>query len=65
MTWEEVKNSVSQWLWDNDEHTYFWILNTDESTKTVHARGFSGLETDLFYSSSRFFRNALSNEVLI
>ena len=30
MNFEEVKNSVNEWLWDNDERTYFRILSADE-----------------------------------
>ena len=59
MTFEEVQDSVSQWLWDKEERAYFWILNTDRETKTVTAKGLGGVETRLFFSPGRrFFKDA-------
>lgn len=58
MNFEDVKNTVNEWIWDKDEGTYFWILNADEKTKTLIVRGLNGLETTLIFSPERFFKNA-------
>ncbi len=58
MTFEDVQNSVNEWVWDKDEKTYFWILNADPTTKIIKAKGLGGLETKLFFSSGRFFKDA-------
>lgn len=59
MTWEEVKNCINEWLWDNDERTYFWILNADEETKILQVKGLSGLKTNIIYAPKKFFRNII------
>ena len=58
MNFEDVKNSVNEWLWDNDERTYFRILSADEETKIVKAKGLCGLETEVFFNKDRFSRDA-------
>lgn len=58
MTWNEIKCSVNQWIWDNDERVYFWVVKTDDVTKTMKIRGFSGHENEVFYSPKRFYRDA-------
>lgn len=54
MTFEDVQNNVNHWLWDKEEKTYFWILNTDRETKTIDVKGLGGIETRLFFSPGRF-----------
>ena len=58
MTFEDVQNNVNQWVWDNDEKMYFWVLGTDPKTKTIDAKGVGGGETRLFFSLGRFFKHA-------
>lgn len=58
MTFEDVQNNVNHWLWDKEEKTYFWILNTDRETKTIDVKGLGGIETRLFFSPGRFFKHA-------
>ena len=58
MTFEDVQNSVNQWLWDKEERTYFWILGTDLETKIIDVKGLGGMETRLFFSLGRFFKDA-------
>ena len=57
MDFEELKNSVNEWLWDGELNTYFWILEADSNTQIIKAKGFSGLQTELIFSDNRFFRN--------
>lgn len=57
MTFEDVQNSVNQWLWNKDEQTYFWILNAEPETKIIEAKGLGGLKTKFFFSSERFFKH--------
>ena len=54
MTFEDVQDSVNQWLWDKEEQTYFWILNTDRESTTIDVKGLGGVETRLFFSPGRF-----------
>ena len=58
MTWNEIKHSVNQWIWDNDERVYFWVVKTFDDTKSLRIRGFSGLENEIFYTSKRFSKDA-------
>ena len=56
MTWQEVKNSVNEWLWDNISKLYLKILETDEETKMIKVRLSSGLNKDILYEAGRFQR---------
>ncbi len=56
MDFEELKNSVNEWLWDSELNTYFWILSVDQSTQMINVRGRSGRQTALIFSKDRFFR---------
>lgn len=58
MTFEDVKDSVNQWLWANEEQTYFWILEADRDTKIIDVKGLGSVETRLFFSPGRFFKHA-------
>lgn len=57
MDFEELRNSVNEWLWDGELGTYFWILGVEPDTKIIQARGLSGRQTELFFSKNRFFKN--------
>lgn len=57
MDFEEIKNSVNEWLWDDELGTYFWILGVDPDTKIIQAKGLSGRQTALVFSKDRFFKN--------
>ena len=57
MDWNDIKNCINEWIWDNDERTYFWILNADDETKSIKVRGIAGLETDVFYAPNRFYKD--------
>ena len=57
MDFEELKNSVNEWLWDGELGTYFWILEVDSGSKIIKARGLSGRHTALVFSKDRFFKN--------
>ena len=57
MTWQEVKNSVNEWLWDNISRLYLKILETDEETKMIKVRLRSGLSKEILYETDRFQRN--------
>ena len=57
MDFEELKNSINEWLWDGELGTYFWILGVDPETKIIKARGLSGRQTALVFSKDRFFKN--------
>ena len=58
MKFDEVKNSVNEWIWDQFLGTYLWILNADEETKMIKAKGLGGLETEVLFCEDRFFKNA-------
>lgn len=58
MNWEEVKNIVNEWIWDSELGTYFWILSSNEETKTMRVKGLSRHETQLFFRPGRYFKNA-------
>ena len=51
MTWQEVKNSVNEWLWDNISRLYLKILETDEETKMIKVRLRSGLSKEILYEA--------------
>lgn len=55
MSFEDVQDSVNQWLWDKEEQTYFWILNTDRETKTIDVKGLGGVGTRLFFFARKIF----------
>ena len=57
MTWQEVKNSVNEWLWDNISKLYLKILETDEETKMIKVRLRSGFSKEILYEAGRFQRN--------
>lgn len=57
MNFEEVKNSLNEWLWDSELHAYFWILGVDDVTKIIEAKGYSGQRTKIFFAANRFFKN--------
>ena len=57
MTWQEVKNSVNEWLWDNISKLYLKILETDEETKMIKVRLRSGLSKEILYEADRFQRS--------
>lgn len=57
MDFEELKNSINEWLWDSELGTYFWILGVDPDTKIIQAKGLSGRQTTLVFSKDRFFKN--------
>lgn len=56
MTWEEVKNSLSEPLWGKFAGTYLWILSADELEKSLKVRTIGGYETTIFYYMEEFSR---------
>ena len=58
MNFEDVKNSVNEWVWDQFEGTYFRILGVDEETKYIKASGLSGRKTEFLFWKNRFSKEA-------
>ncbi len=58
MNWEEIKECVNEWIWDNEIRTYFRLLSVEENPKMLWVAGMSGHETKLFFSPRRYFKNA-------
>lgn len=56
MSWEEIKNSKNEWLWDDELGTYFWFLDVEEDTKMMWVKGLSQRKTKLFFRSGRYFK---------
>lgn len=56
MNFEEIKECINEWVWDNELGTYFWILSSNEETKIMRVKGLSGHETQLLFRPGRYFK---------
>ena len=65
MNWEEIKECINEWIWDNELGTYFWILRVEEETKMLWVKGLAGRETKVFFSAGRYFKDVKKGNDII